>query len=153
MHYLAVVCSIGNNFALFNSNLRIFDDNKEKEGTVIDGATVYHTLSLEAGTPAIVAIGSNATRKRVVERFSDLKLLWTTYVHPAAVVDSTSVLGSGSVVMAGAIIQPGAEVGNHVIVNTRCSVDHDCRVAASLLSFTSLPVISSCSPIHSVLVG
>ena len=31
-------------------------------------------------------------------------------------------------VCAGAIVQPGAEIGAHVILNTKASVHHDCRV-------------------------
>ena len=124
--------------------IRIYDDNREKEGSVVDGAIVYHTSGLVAGMRAIVAIGTNKTRKRLVERFSELKLEWTTFVHPFAVVDKLSTLGKGTVVMAGAVIQPGAEIGDHAIINTRCSVDHDCRVAVRL-SIAFLLLSHSCS--------
>lgn len=49
-------------------------------------------------------------------------------MHSAAWVDPDAKLGTGTVVFAGAVIRPGSVVGEHVIVNTSASVDHDCVV-------------------------
>jgi sugar O-acyltransferase (sialic acid O-acetyltransferase NeuD family) len=35
-------------------------------------------------------------------------------------------LGAGSVVFAGAVIQPDVKIGNHCIINTATTIDHDC---------------------------
>ena len=75
--------------------------------------------------PAIVAIGDNRTRARVV---ASLALPWAVAVHPRAWVDRTAQLGPGTVVFAGAIVQPQAVIGAHAIVNTAATVDHDCRI-------------------------
>jgi len=48
--------------------------------------------------------------------------------HPSAVVAADVELGEGSQVMAGAILQPGVRTGINCIVNTRASLDHDCRL-------------------------
>ena len=47
-------------------------------------------------------------------------------VHPTAWVDASVVPGAGTVEFAGAMIQPGTVIGEHVIINTSASVDHDC---------------------------
>ena len=37
-------------------------------------------------------------------------------------------IGRGTVVFAGAVVQPGTDIGQHAILNTGCSVDHDCEI-------------------------
>lgn len=78
-------------------------------------------ISDDAGTQAVIAIGSNEVRRAIVTRFH--KVDWVTLIHPTAWVAPTSLLGSGTVVMAGAVIQPGVQVGEQVIVNTAASID------------------------------
>lgn len=105
-----------------------YDDDPERWSRTLLGAPVMGPISeVGAGrvTRAIIGIGSNQVRKRLAEQ---LDLEWVTAVHPFAWVHPEARLGPGTVVCAGAIVQPGAEVGAHVILNTKASVDHDCRV-------------------------
>lgn len=74
---------------------------------------------------AIIGIGDNVARKRFAE---EIDIDWMTVVHPFAWVHPDVSLGAGTVVCAGSIIQPEAVVGSHVILNTKASVDHHCRV-------------------------
>lgn len=76
----------------------------------------------------VVAIGRNATRRRIAERIGQAGGRLVTLVHPAAVVSPSASLGVGTVVMAGAVINAGARIGRGCIVNTCASVDHDCTV-------------------------
>lgn len=78
-------------------------------------------------TQAVIAIGGNAIRRRIAQQFAHVT--WVSLVHPHSWIAPDVVLGAGSVVMAGSMIQPGARLGQHVIVNTAASVDHDCRLA------------------------
>lgn len=79
---------------------------------------------LVPGTQAVLAIGSNRTRRAL----APLRYSWQTLVHPRAFVDPTAMLGVGTVVFAGAVIQPAARIGAHVIINTGATVDHDCTI-------------------------
>lgn len=82
-------------------------------------------LSSKTCSHAIVAIGDNAARKRIS---SEIDIDWAIVVHPFSWVHPDVPLGEGTIVCAGAIIQPGAQIGSHVILNTKASVDHHCQV-------------------------
>ena len=76
----------------------------------------------------ILAIGNNATRKRLQTRLADRGARLATLIHPAAVIGENVTVGKGTAIMAGAVVNPGTVIGEGVILNTCCSVDHDCRV-------------------------
>lgn len=76
----------------------------------------------------ILAIGNNATRKRLQTWLADQGARLATLIHPHAVIAENVTVGKGTAIMAGAVVNPGTSVGEGVILNTCCSVDHDCRV-------------------------
>ena len=78
------------------------------------------------GALALVAIGNNSTRKKVVQT---CRHAFGQAVHASAVVSRFVTLGEGTVVFQGAILQANASIGNHVIVNTGAQVDHDCVIS------------------------
>ena len=73
----------------------------------------------------IIAIGSNAVRKRIAE---NLDVCWHTAIHPSAVISPSASIGEGTVVMPNAVVQADAVVGNHCILNTSCIVEHENRI-------------------------
>lgn len=111
----------------------VLDDDPRRWGTQVLGVRVEGPIERcrQLGPhEAILAIGDNATRRRLAAELADVAdLTWCIATHPAASVDPTVRLGPGTVVFAGAVVQPDAVIGNHVIVNTAASVDHDCVLA------------------------
>lgn len=104
----------------------LFDDNSARIGSQVLGVPVLGPLAAvtEATTrQAVIGIGDNRTRRKLAEQFD---LEWLAVVHPQAYVHASVTLGSGSVVFAGAVVQPDTRIGSHVVLNTSCSVDHDC---------------------------
>lgn len=105
------------------------DDRPDVLGTTVLGIPVVGPIS-EASIVAnqvqhaVMAIGSNSARARIVHRLDDW-LHWASVVHPRAIVSPTATIGEGTVVCAGAVVQAAAAVGRHAIVNTAASVDHD----------------------------
>jgi sugar O-acyltransferase (sialic acid O-acetyltransferase NeuD family) len=77
---------------------------------------------------AVVAVGDNQARRRLIGEVSDLGFQLPSVVSRFAVVSPTASLGDGCVVMHGVVIGPYATLGTGVIVNTGATVDHDCRV-------------------------
>lgn len=75
-----------------------------------------------------LGIGDNLKRKKVLnETLNKLgKLNWLSLVSKEAIVDKTVKIGAGTVIMPGAIVNFQSRIGDHCILNTKCSIDHDC---------------------------
>lgn len=127
----------------------IFDDrykNEQFEETIL-------LTSIEAGIRyvneeskrVIIAIGSMSSRKRLVEQLATSKAEFINLIHPNAMISETVKMGVGNVLMPGSIINANSEIGNHCIINTAATIDHDCRVA----DFTQLsPGVHLCGGVH-----
>jgi sugar O-acyltransferase (sialic acid O-acetyltransferase NeuD family) len=76
---------------------------------------------------AIIAIGDNWVRARLVERYSQEmpSLAFPTAVHPSAVLGRGVTVGEGTIVMAGVVINGPSQIGRHCAVCTSASMDHD----------------------------
>lgn len=106
-----------------------YDDNSAKwGGSILSVPVVGPTNLLETmkSPKAVIAIGDNERRKEIAKRFSHAE--WVSVIHPSACVHSTVRLGRGTVIFAGAVVQPETMIGDHCIINTSASVDHDCRI-------------------------
>lgn len=77
----------------------------------------------------LVAVGLNAKRANLYKQMCEWGGSPVNLIHPEAVLTERCQLNSGIAVMAGAVINPGARIGCNVVLNTSCSVDHDCVVA------------------------
>jgi len=82
------------------------------------------SLPLKDEVEYVIAIGSNATRKRIAESHD---LPYARLVHVFSWVPLESI-GEGTIATAGTIVNPDAKIGRHVILNTACSIDHDCII-------------------------
>jgi sugar O-acyltransferase (sialic acid O-acetyltransferase NeuD family) len=84
--------------------------------------------NFEDARPCFLALGGNTIRKKVA---AEVDSQFVTLVHPSALVSANGVeILHGSVLMHGSIVQAGVRIGQHVIVNTAASIDHDCTIGA-----------------------
>ena len=74
----------------------------------------------------IVAIGHQSARRAFSEEIAALGLTLATVIHPAAWISPSATIGAGTAVVAGVVVNADAKIGRFCILNTGCSVDHDC---------------------------
>lgn len=79
----------------------------------------------------VVAIGDNFTRHQLLNTIKNANpnFEFITAIHPSAQIGHGVKIGAGTVVMANVCVNSDSLVGEHIILNTACSVDHDCRLA------------------------
>ena len=101
---------------------------------VLGGDEVLKDYSMSAVqlVNGIGSIGPTMLRGAVYRRGKEAGFSFARVVHPAAVVSASATLGEGVQIMAGCIVQSGAEIGANSIVNTRASVDHDCKIGETV---------------------
>ena len=112
------------------------DDPAKHGGRVLDLPVLGPTSELVAvaektrATAVALAFGDNGRRETYFARVLAAGLAAPSLIHPSAVISGHAELGRGIVILAGAVVNPGALIEDNVCVNTRASVDHDCRIEA-----------------------
>jgi UDP-perosamine 4-acetyltransferase len=85
------------------------------------------TVRLVNGLGTVRASGA---RQALYARFKAQGYEFAQVIHPSAILARALQIGEGAQIMAGCVIQPGCVLGENVIINTRASLDHDCRIGA-----------------------
>lgn len=105
-----------------NTAAAFIDDNHQIKTFL--GYQVDHVLPDNAQT--IIAIGDNAIRKNISERFDNSLL--TTVIHPTATISWSAIIGKGTLVGVHAVINAAARVGANCIINSAAIIEHDCVI-------------------------
>lgn len=80
----------------------------------------------------IVAIGDNIIRHTKLLELQIAGAHLATLIHPSANVSRYAHIDVGCAICAGAVVSAYARIGPGSILNTRCSVDHDCVLGAAV---------------------
>ena len=104
--------------------IEFLDDNAEVTSCGPYPVVGPCSLAEKAEGDIFVAIGNCVVRKKLMETLSSKN--FPVLIHPSATVARDTQIGEGTAVMAGAVINPGCVIGKGNIINTCCSVDHDC---------------------------
>ncbi|MDC3295042.1 acetyltransferase [bacterium] len=81
---------------------------------------------------ALVAIGDNQKRWKIVNDLKKINFPLATVIHPSAQIAEDVKIGKGSVIFANVVINFGAIVKEACIVNTAATIDHDCLLSNSV---------------------
>jgi len=102
-----------------------FPAQQQSGGWQVVGSTAQ--LAELAGNcgAAIVAIGNQAVRQRLLDTLAQAGIPLATIVHPRAWVSDHATVGEGTAIMAGAVVGAHARTGRGVIVNANATADHD----------------------------
>lgn len=109
----------------------LIDDAQECHGQEFFGYRVLggqEILAQYRHCSVLIAIGDNATRKKLQGTVKALGYELATAVHPSARFGREVSVGAGTVIMAQVAINSGTVIGEGVIVNTGATIDHDCRI-------------------------
>ena len=107
------------------------DDREGLVGTQVLGLPVLGTIADLSRLPcdgAIIAIGDNATRRRLFLALQGQGIPWVSAIHPRATVAPNVKLGRGVMICPGAVVETGSVIGDGAILNTNCVVGHHSRV-------------------------
>ncbi|MFK8066924.1 MAG: acetyltransferase [Gammaproteobacteria bacterium] len=77
----------------------------------------------------IGVIPGNDLRKKAYNKYKQEGYIFSSVVHPTAIIANTVELAEGVQIMAGVVIQPNTFIGENSIINTSASIDHNCTVA------------------------
>lgn len=137
---------------------KIYDDDKSLWGTLVDGIPVVGGVSrVPTGEidvqEFVIGIGDNRTRRRIAKDLDERGMRWAKVIHPNALIDKSVEIGAGAVVFAGAVIQSGSVLGEHVIINSSATVDHDCKIEPYSHIAPGATLAGNCMVAEAALVG
>lgn len=117
-----------------------------------DDREAFELISAQ-GLHAVVAIGSNAARTRLVHELVSRGLSVPPVVAATATVSLRSILGFGTVVLEHAHVGPASRLGAAVVVNTAAVVEHDCSVGTGVHVAPGAVLLGGASVGDGALVG
>ncbi|WP_419872080.1 acetyltransferase [Candidatus Pristimantibacillus sp. PTI5] len=99
-------------------------------GYDILGDESWLSSNLSTVSSGIAAIGDNWTRAKVVATIKEKHphFSFITAIHPTASIAKGAQIGHGTVVMAGCVINSDTLVGDHCVMYTQSSADHDSKL-------------------------
>lgn len=98
-------------------------------GTVLGTQVSFDRSAVEADG-FIVAVGDNALRALHFSECVSEGLTPVCVIHPSAIIGRDVVVEDGAFIAAGVVVNPCAHIGHNAILNTGCTIDHDCRIGA-----------------------
>lgn len=104
--------------------VEVFDQDRNVK-TILEYPVNHNFQKLSEHQNIFLGLGSNKSRKENLGKFLENPI---NLIHPSAVISNRVVMGFDNVMMAGSIVNSSTKIGNHCIVNTGASVDHDCVI-------------------------
>ncbi len=114
--------------------LGFVDDLKKKGEIIVKGKKNFynlgkmtHVIKNNNNLRGIIGIGKNFLRKKVYDNIMmlDKNFKFEKIISKNAIIDTSVIIGRGTCVVSGSVINIGTKIGNHCIINTSSSIDHD----------------------------
>lgn len=103
----------------------IYDDSP-RVSEIFGIKVLKNNLQPHTNEKAIISIGNNEVRKRLAEKYKNLR--FQRAIHKTAAISDFSNIGEGTVVMANALVNPDTKIGRQCILNTGAVIEHDCMI-------------------------
>lgn len=76
----------------------------------------------------IAAVGNNAIRMQVHRKIQELGFMIPILIHPTAIVHPLASLDQGDIIRAMCFVSSGVDIGESVLLNIGCKIDHNCVI-------------------------
>lgn len=132
-------------------NLKGFiDDDESVQGAFKDDYPVVGGCDYLQHLPnqvwVVCAVGSAKTRKKIIEKLSQISnVSFATLIDPSVLQSNRVEVGEGSIICAGTILTVDICVGKHVIINLDCTVGHDVMVHDFVTVYPSVNISGNVS--------
>lgn len=80
----------------------------------------------------VVAIGNNDIRLNKLNLLKKKNIPLPSFIHPQAIISRYAQIDNACVVCAGVVVNADTSIGFGSILNTGCSIDHDCFLAEAV---------------------
>ena len=113
--------------------LGFIDDDKSLWGKVIDeyrvlGGLEWFSTESKENIECVIGISNSTTRRKIAEKLSDQKIIFSTIIHPSVIYSKSVSIGQGTIIQAGSIITIDVDIGDHVHMNIDSTVGHDSKI-------------------------
>ena len=119
----------------------LIDDGIPVDTKVDSSFVIGDTSSLQelykSYQKAVVAIGNNVIRERVMKSLSQIGYRIPSVISPSAYLSEYASVGEGCIILNNAVVQNGSHVGNGVILNSGVEIHHDSYVDDYALIYTN----------------
>ena len=104
----------------------IIETYKNKKYKVVSNIKGINKL-LNKNTFGIIGMGSNFIRKKVAEEINKIfkNFNWATIISKNSTIYRNVRIGKGSLIVSASVINTGTKIGEHCLINTSSSIDHD----------------------------
>ena len=79
---------------------------------------------------AVGQLPNDRKRENLYLKGKNIGFIFSSVIHPSAIIANDVALCEGVQIMAGVIIEPGVIVGKNAILNTACSINHDVTIGS-----------------------
>lgn len=113
------------------------DNNRNLHGRRVDGLPILggpdqlEELRKRDIQGYIVAVGDNGVRRALAHLTAQDDFELINAIHPSAQLAASVTLGKGVTIAAGALVCAHCQIGDCVILNTGCIVDHESMIGTS----------------------
>ncbi len=76
----------------------------------------------------VIAVGDNRARAALFDEYLETGMRPAVVVHPSATIANGVEIGGGTFIAGGVVVNVDTRIGDNVILNTSCTVDHDCLI-------------------------
>ena len=104
------------------SEIIFVDDNRDEYPSFDD-------IKMETNIPIVVAIGLNKIRAQLFEKVLSYGFTTPSLIHSSAIISPSSSIDSGSVIMPYVVVNAQCRIGQGVILNSCCVIEHENKIS------------------------